>query len=356
MRESFLFLDMIMRPLLDLVLASPLNDLVLVPMARSMMVKTAEENSVPWSDAKAWISSLEDDWESLVVKEESKHAVKIPDYYRAPFHAYQSGNLCMDAAFEQEIASAAVGARNYPLFGRAGEDAFRGAFDQAFEELGATGKGTILDLGCGTGASSRRLARRFPESKVVGIDLSPFFIAVGKKLLVLKNNDRWINDDLDQSVSFVRADIAHLPYEDASVDVCQLSLVVHELPPREVRRILDECARVLKPNGQLWISEMDFETPGFKNLRENPVLFSFIRSTEPYLDEYADYNARGIIQDLETLPFDSVKLRAATGRHFALVATKSSSSSSSSELDVDDRRAETAMHDTHLATFKTKQT
>lgn len=340
-----------MRPILDLVLASPLNSLVLVPMARTMMVKTAEENSVPWSDAKAWVSSLESDWEGLVGDEEDSR-VDVPDYYRAPFHAYTGGNLCLEAAFEQEIASAAVGARNYPSFGRTGEEAFRGAFDDAFRELGANAGDTILDLGCGTGVSSRRLARQFPSSRVIGVDLSPFFLAVAKKLLG-RVSDRWINDDLDQPVEFVRADIAHLPYDNDSVDVCQLSLVVHELPPKETRRVLEECSRVLKPNGQLWISEMDFDTTGFKTLRENPMLFSFIRSTEPYLDEYADYNARGIVADLEKLPFDTVKLRAATGRHFALVATKASSSPKS--LRVDDRRAETAMPDTHLATFKTAE-
>ena len=46
--------------------------------------------------------------------------------------------------------------------------------------------GKVLDLGCGTGTSTRRLAKIFPQAnKVMGMDLSPYFIHVGKMLLDL---------------------------------------------------------------------------------------------------------------------------------------------------------------------------
>jgi hypothetical protein len=65
---------------------------------------------------------------------------------------------------------------------------------------------------------------------------------------------------------------------------------------------------------------MDFESPAYKAQRENALLFSLLRATEPYLDEYADGNAalRNFIVDT----FDSTKITAATGRHYALVAQK----------------------------------
>ena len=47
----------------------------------------------------------------------------IPEYYRRAFHAYDDGNLGWDAAVEQEIASKAVGARNYPSGGENGDNA-----------------------------------------------------------------------------------------------------------------------------------------------------------------------------------------------------------------------------------------
>jgi hypothetical protein len=50
------------------------------------------------------------------------------------------------------------------------------------------------------------------------------------------------------------------------------------------------------------------------------LLFSLIRATEPYLDDYADSAAalRRYIAD----KFSITTVVAATGRHFALVATK----------------------------------
>ena len=63
--------------------------------------------------------------------------VAVPAYYRQPFHAYEPGNLCWEAAWEAEVAGRAVGARNYPAFGADGEEAFRGAFDDALVAAGA---------------------------------------------------------------------------------------------------------------------------------------------------------------------------------------------------------------------------
>lgn len=36
-------------------------------------------------------------------------SVEVPDYYVKPFHAYSDGNLCWEAAWEQHLASKAVG-------------------------------------------------------------------------------------------------------------------------------------------------------------------------------------------------------------------------------------------------------
>ena len=78
------------------------------------------------------------------------------------------------------------------------------------------------------------------------------------------------------------------------------------------------------------------------------MLFSLVRSTEPYLDEYADYQP-SLPADLVDIGFGPVKLEAATGRHFACVATKPVDAAA--PRAVDDRRAETAKEDTHLRTF-----
>ena len=46
--------------------------------------------------------------------------------------------------------------------------------------------------------------------------------------------------------------------------------VSSELPPAATRDVVREAYRVLRPGGQLWVTEMDFETEGFRKLRASP--------------------------------------------------------------------------------------
>lgn len=350
------------RWMLDAALASPLYKAVLVPQAKSTMVKTAEANGIPWNAALEWIKLQRNPW----TLDEADN-LTIPDYYRQPFHAYEQGNLCWESAWEGEIASRAVGARNFPEYGPDGEEAFRGAFDECLTSLGAScpSGGVIVDLGCGSGLSTRRLACRYPEaSSIIGLDLSPHFLAVGRRLLELAPDlasEEWVQPlAADERISLRQADAAYTMLPEASVDVVALSLVIHELPPDATRQIVAEAHRILKPgSGQLWITEMDFDTEGFRKLRANPALFSLIRSTEPYLDVYADYQTNadsGLTNDLREIGFSRIQLAAATGRHFALCATRPAAGVDARSENICDRRAETAKADTHLKTWESATT
>jgi len=329
--------------LMDALLASPLYKRVLVPMSRDMMINTARENGVPWAESVEWLRSQRD-W----TLDERADA---PAYYDAPFHAYDAGNLCWDAAFEQEVASKAVGARNYPAFGAEGETAFRKAFDDALSDAGARvpDGATVVDLGCGTGYSTRRLAERFPRaSELVGVDLSPYFVAVARELPRL-DTARWVNACVDDPrVRYVCEDAAATGLETDSADVCVLSLVVHELPPAATAEIVREASRLLRPGGQLWVTEMDFETEGYRKLRASPA-YAFIRATEPYLDVYAEHGASGVAEDCVRAGLGRVNAVAATGRHYALVADNVAGA------EIVDRRAETALPDTHLKTWELRE-
>ena len=234
---------------------------------------------------------------------------------------------------------------------------------------------TILDLGCATGHGTRRLAAKFPDAKaLVGVDLSPYMISVARRLPELcKGENAWINvvSD-DKRVSYARADAAALPFADASQNFVVLSFVAHELPPAATRDVVREAHRVLKKGGQLWVTEMarflslnssastpstrhlpppqDFETEGFRKLRASPA-FVFIRSTEPYLDVYADFGAAGVAEACADAGFGRVEAVAATGRHYALVAAKDGG-----RANFVDRREETKLPDTHLKTWESKST
>ena len=71
----------------------------------------------------------------------------------------------------------------------------------------------VLDLGTGTGVGARAIAKRFPEARVVGVDLAPAMVEEARRLL---------EPELAARVRYEAADAEHLPFEDASFDLVVL--------------------------------------------------------------------------------------------------------------------------------------
>ncbi len=94
-----------------------------------------------------------------------------------------------------------------------------------------SGPSRALDLGTGTGAGAFAIARRFPETEVVGADMSTRMLAEA---------ERQLPEDLRARVSFQRADASALPFADGSFE-----LVAHA----NMIPFFDEVARVLAPGG-----------------------------------------------------------------------------------------------------------
>ena len=148
----------------------------IVKIARNMMVKTATNVGVDWTGKSSLLREAKP-WETMannVMAENGGSTTAAffpPAYYTQPFHAYNDGNLCIEAAIEQELAGKAVGARNFPNEGLNGENYLRQCYEKQMVGLGGTvlpDGGVIVDMGCGTGTSTRRLATMFPQaSKVV---------------------------------------------------------------------------------------------------------------------------------------------------------------------------------------------
>ncbi|MGH2936324.1 MAG: class I SAM-dependent methyltransferase [Gaiellaceae bacterium] len=101
-----------------------------------------------------------------------------------------------------------------------------------------------LDVGTGTGAAAFLVAERFPETEVIGVDLSPAMVAAAEAKTPPQLVDR---------VRFLTADAAQLPLPAAS---CDLVTVANMIP------FFDELARVLAPAGTLLVAYAEgAETP-----------------------------------------------------------------------------------------------
>lgn len=85
---------------------------------------------------------------------------------------------------------------------------------------------SILDVGCGGGQQAIRLAKRYPEATVKGIDLSPEAIAFAKQQLQKEPDLR--------SVEFCVPATAELNEPPKSFDVVSSTLVCHHLSDAEI--------------------------------------------------------------------------------------------------------------------------
>jgi SAM-dependent methyltransferase len=102
----------------------------------------------------------------------------------------------------------------------------------------------LIELGCGPGFYSCKLAERFPEINVVGIDQSPKQLAWAreKRNRIGLSNCRFKSDN-----------VLELSLPDETFDVLIASRLFTVLPNR--RRAVAEMHRVLRPGGRCFIAE-----------------------------------------------------------------------------------------------------
>jgi SAM-dependent methyltransferase len=126
------------------------------------------------------------------------------------------------------------------------------AIDQAIAALGARPGGSVLDLGCGIGFDTVRLARVVGAGgRVVGLDLSETFLEDARRRLAASG--------VPARVELRHGDLAALPFEEDSFDLvwCKDVLWGHRADPIAS---LTEMKRVLRPGGEValafWCSQV----------------------------------------------------------------------------------------------------
>lgn len=108
--------------------------------------------------------------------------------------------------------------------------------------------GKMLDAGCGFGEMDIVLANHFPESEIIGIDLS-------EPMLEYANEIKFTDTGYD-NIQFNKGDITRLLFEDQSFDVVFCVNMVHFID--NPHAMLNEINRVLKPTGYLFIKDLRY--------------------------------------------------------------------------------------------------
>ncbi len=102
----------------------------------------------------------------------------------------------------------------------------------------------VLDIATGTGDLVLALAKLDTE-KIIGLDLSPGMLEIGKQKVKAKGLENRIDMQLGDSEA--------LPYQSASFDVVTIAFGVRNF--EHLEKGLEEILRVLKPKGTLVILE-----------------------------------------------------------------------------------------------------
>jgi SAM-dependent methyltransferase len=102
----------------------------------------------------------------------------------------------------------------------------------------------VLDVGCGPGAITAELARRFPGAEITGVDISDARLAAARKHCAgLTNADVRLGDAAD------------LPFPAKSFDLVYCRFLLEYLAaPQDVVR---EIVRVCRPGGRVLLQDLD---------------------------------------------------------------------------------------------------
>jgi ubiquinone/menaquinone biosynthesis C-methylase UbiE len=105
----------------------------------------------------------------------------------------------------------------------------------------------LLEVGCGVGAQTEILLRRFPHLDVTGVDRSEAQLAAAERNLA----DRaWCTS----RYTLQQADATDLPFADRTFDAAYLCWVLEHMP--SPARVLSELRRVLSPGAVVYITEV----------------------------------------------------------------------------------------------------
>ncbi len=125
-------------------------------------------------------------------------------------------------------------------FSVGGETRFR---KLALQDLTIHSETQVLDLCCGSGQTTQFLVEL--SQNVTGLDASPKSLQRAQQNVPL--------------ASYVEAFAEEMPFVDNLFDVVHTSVALHEMQPQQLRKIINEVYRVLKPGGVFTL--VDFHAP-----------------------------------------------------------------------------------------------
>ncbi|MEL7085125.1 MAG: methyltransferase domain-containing protein [Cyanobacteria bacterium J06597_1] len=264
--------------------------------ARKRMVDRAEDMGIGWRTQSERLKQvigpqalgtgleLSDEWQQRWA-ELIDVDLTYPAYYQSPFHAYDDGNLSWDAATEVEVAARAVHATIWPDAGIDGDAKLRQSYHDVLMQNLPRAPQAIVDMGSSVGMSTFSLQDCYPDASMTGVELSPYFLTIADYRATQQG----------RLVCWQHASAEATGLPSNAYDLVSLCLVCHELPRTAAQAIFAEARRLLRPGGHLAIMDMNPQSEVHRKMP--PYVFTLLKSTEPFLDDYFTFDIAAAIAD-----------------------------------------------------------
>lgn len=136
--------------------------------------------------------------------------------------------------------------------------------DNVLRYLDWDGNGTLLEIGCGSGAMSIKAAKKFPRASVTGMDYWGEMWDYAQNQC--ESNARL--EGVADRVSFQKGDAARLDFPDGQFDAAVSNFVFHEVRTQPDKlALIREALRVLKPGAPFSFEDVFYSIKNYPDLQ-----------------------------------------------------------------------------------------
>jgi len=158
------------------------------------------------------------------------------------------------------------------------------------KHLSVQSRDTILDVGCGGGATIARLAAMAPEGKIYGVDYSSESVAASRK----ENQERMIRGQ----VEIVLGSVSRLPFADRMFDLVT-AVETHYFWP-DLNADVREILRVLKTGGTFILIAEAYKGGKYdERLKKLDKLRGELKFAHLSIDEHRDLFSKAGYSDIQ---------------------------------------------------------
>ena len=166
------------------------------------------------------------------------------------------------------------------------------------EVLNRANPSKMIDLGCGFGKSTRPFYRDKPDLELTAVDLS----APCLKVAALN-----AHDDGARTVQFAQRDAADTGFESGSFDTVTSTMLLHEVAPPHLERLVQESFRLLAEGGT--VVHLDFLVPESEPFKRFIHYTHGRRNNEPFMEplneiDIAELHRKAGFREVEIIPFE----------------------------------------------------